>query len=88
MAICTRCCLLTSLKIVDIFTNLFAVGMIVYALWLQKKWNESVAELPPTAYLPRPWYNTLFFSFFFLLYSLLLTVFSQSFLGSFFACSD
>ncbi|XP_044463924.1 tetraspanin-18-like [Mangifera indica] len=56
MAICTRCCLLTSLKIVDIFTNLFAVGMIVYALWLQKKWNESVAELPPTAYLPRPWF--------------------------------
>ncbi|XP_031282581.1 uncharacterized protein LOC116141190 isoform X2 [Pistacia vera] len=56
MAICAQCCLHTSIKIVNIITNLFAVGMIVYALWLQKKWTEGIAELPSTAYIPRPWF--------------------------------
>lgn len=36
--------------------NLLGIAMIIYCLWLQKKWNESVAELPNTTDLPQPWF--------------------------------
>lgn len=55
MARCSRCCLHKSIRIVNVITNLFAVGMIIYALWLQKKWNVGVAELTTSAYFPEPW---------------------------------
>lgn len=51
--------------------TLLGVGMIIYSLWLLKKWLEAVAELGSVSLLPRPWYYNLptrlfpFFFFFF-----------------------
>ncbi|KAK3212943.1 hypothetical protein Dsin_017649 [Dipteronia sinensis] len=56
MTRCARCCLHKSIRIVNLVTNLFGVATIIYALWLQKKWNQGVAEISTTAYLPTPWF--------------------------------
>ncbi|KAK2661189.1 hypothetical protein Ddye_007722 [Dipteronia dyeriana] len=56
MTRCARCCLHKSMRIVNLVTNLFGVAIIIYSLWLQKKWNQGVAELSTTAYLPTPWF--------------------------------
>ncbi|TXG62035.1 hypothetical protein EZV62_013398 [Acer yangbiense] len=55
MTRCARCCLHKSMRIVNLVTNLFGVAIIIYSLWLQKKWNQGVAELSTTSYLPTPW---------------------------------
>lgn len=55
MARCARCCLQNSIRIVNLITFMLAIGMIIYSLWLQKKWNDGVAQLPTTVYSPRPW---------------------------------
>lgn len=36
--------------------NLLGIAMIIYCLWLQKRWDEGVNELPTIADLPRPWF--------------------------------
>ncbi|KAK4853127.1 hypothetical protein QYF36_004152 [Acer negundo] len=56
MTRCARCCLHKSIRIVNLVTNLFGVAIIIYSLWLQKKWSQGVAELSTTAYLPIPWF--------------------------------
>ncbi|KAK6927384.1 Tetraspanin/Peripherin [Dillenia turbinata] len=56
MTRCTRCCLHSSMKMVNIVVNLCGIGMIVYSLWLLKKWYEGVAELGSSVPLPRPWF--------------------------------
>ncbi|KAK6912714.1 hypothetical protein RJ641_022315 [Dillenia turbinata] len=53
---CTRCCLHCSMKIVNTVVNLCGIGMIIYSLWLLKKWFEGVAELGSPVPLPRPWF--------------------------------
>ncbi|GKV03402.1 hypothetical protein SLEP1_g15707 [Rubroshorea leprosula] len=53
---CMRCCLHNSLKISNLIMNLLGIAMIIYCLWLQKKWDEGVAQLPTTKDLPRPWF--------------------------------
>ncbi|ESR63879.1 hypothetical protein CICLE_v10010490mg [Citrus x clementina] len=56
MVRCARCCLQKSIRIVNLIILLLAIGMIIYSLWLQKKWNGGVAQLPATASFPRPWF--------------------------------
>ncbi|CAM8892327.1 unnamed protein product [Rhodiola kirilowii] len=56
MAKCGRCCLHLSMRVVNLILNLCGIGMIIYSLWLQKKWDEAVLELPSTAALPIPWF--------------------------------
>ncbi|GAB4837258.1 hypothetical protein Ancab_002161 [Ancistrocladus abbreviatus] len=55
---CSRSCLHKSLKVVSLLVNICGVGMIIYSLWLLKKWDEGVAELSSSdrAALPRPWF--------------------------------
>ncbi|GLT25439.1 hypothetical protein SLA2020_005670 [Shorea laevis] len=53
---CIRCCLHNSLKISNLIMNLLGIAMIIYCLWLQKKWDEGVSQLPTIKDLPRPWF--------------------------------
>ena len=55
MARCRRCCLHNSIRAVNLIVNICGVGMIIYSLWLLKKWQDGVADLPYVSYLPRPW---------------------------------
>uniref|UniRef100_A0A7N0TLP8 Tetraspanin-19-like n=1 Tax=Kalanchoe fedtschenkoi TaxID=63787 RepID=A0A7N0TLP8_KALFE len=56
MAKCARCCLYQSMRAVNLILNLCGIGMIIYSLWLEKKWNQGVKELISTSGLPRPWF--------------------------------
>ncbi|CAL2234387.1 unnamed protein product [Prunus armeniaca] len=53
---CTRCCVHTSMRAVNLFVNLCGVGVIIYSLWLIKKWQVGVSELPSVSYIPKPWF--------------------------------
>uniref|UniRef100_A0A7N2N4I7 Tetraspanin-19-like n=1 Tax=Quercus lobata TaxID=97700 RepID=A0A7N2N4I7_QUELO len=56
MARCRRCCLHNSIRAVNLIVNICGVGMIIYSLWLLKKWQDGVAYLPSVSLLPRPWF--------------------------------
>ncbi|KAJ6758469.1 TETRASPANIN-19-LIKE [Salix koriyanagi] len=56
MARCARCCLRNSIKIVNLAMLLCGAGMIIYSLWLQKKWDESIAEFPRSSSPLKPWF--------------------------------
>jgi hypothetical protein len=71
MVSCTRCCLQSSMRVVNLFLSLCGIGMIIYTLWLLKKWQDGVALLSTVSSLPRPWSISLYFPlifFFFFLY--------------------
>ncbi|VVA14853.1 PREDICTED: tetraspanin-19 [Prunus dulcis] len=53
---CARCCVHTSMRAVNLFVNLCGVGVIIYSLWLIKKWQVGVSELPSVSYIPKPWF--------------------------------
>ncbi|XP_077219564.1 tetraspanin-19-like [Tasmannia lanceolata] len=53
---CTRCCLNQSLRIVNIVVNFCGAVIIIYSLWLLKKWGEAVAELGSSSAPPKPWF--------------------------------
>ncbi|XP_075642512.1 tetraspanin-19-like isoform X2 [Castanea sativa] len=54
MTWCRRCCLHSSIRAVNLIVNICGVGMIIYSLWLLKKWHDGVADLPSVSFLPRP----------------------------------
>ncbi|XP_050266033.1 tetraspanin-19-like isoform X1 [Quercus robur] len=56
MARCRRCFLHNSIRAVNLIVNICGVGMIIYSLWLLKKWQDGVAYLPSVSLLPRPWF--------------------------------
>ncbi|XVE71053.1 hypothetical protein DITRI_Ditri10aG0119100 [Diplodiscus trichospermus] len=56
MTRCVRCCLHYAMKIVNLIMNFLGIAIIVYSLWLQKKWNDASAELPSHPSLPVPWF--------------------------------
>ncbi|KAF5748249.1 tetraspanin-19-like isoform X1 [Tripterygium wilfordii] len=56
MTKCSRCWLHDSIRIVNLIINLLGVAMIIYCLWLQKKWMEGVAELPQSTSIPKLWF--------------------------------
>ncbi|KAJ8637560.1 hypothetical protein MRB53_011827 [Persea americana] len=56
MVYCTRCRLCLAMRIVNMVVTCFGVGMIIYSLWLLKRWREAVAELGSASVLPRPWF--------------------------------
>ncbi|XP_062164036.1 tetraspanin-19-like [Alnus glutinosa] len=57
MVRCTRCFLHRSMRVVNLIVNIFGIGMIIYSLWLLKKWQDGIAQLPaPHSSLPRPWF--------------------------------
>ncbi|GMY17618.1 tetraspanin-19-like isoform X1 [Fagus crenata] len=56
MVSCTRCCLQNSIRAVNLIINILGAGMIIYSLWLLKKWQDGVADLPSVSYIPRPWF--------------------------------
>ncbi|GAB2233453.1 hypothetical protein Drorol1_Dr00002676, partial [Drosera rotundifolia] len=55
---CSRNCLRKSLKIVNLLVTVCGVGMIIYSLWLGKKWDQGVSELSISSRtsLSRPWF--------------------------------
>ncbi|KAB2077476.1 hypothetical protein ES319_A06G102900v1 [Gossypium barbadense] len=54
MTRCSRCCLHYSMKIVNLIMNFLGIAIIVYSLWLQKKWNIGVAQLLSFPSIPNP----------------------------------
>ncbi|KAJ6435042.1 hypothetical protein OIU84_000306 [Salix udensis] len=57
MVRCARCCLRNSIRIVNLVMLLYGAGMIIYSLWLQKKWDESIAEFARSSSDPlKPWF--------------------------------
>ncbi|XP_017645013.1 tetraspanin-19-like isoform X2 [Gossypium arboreum] len=56
MTRCSRCCLHYSMKIVNLIMNFLGIAIIVYSLWLQKKWNIGVAQLVSFPSIPNPWF--------------------------------
>ncbi|KAL9250461.1 Tetraspanin-19-like protein [Drosera capensis] len=55
---CSRNCLRKSVKIVNMLVTVCGVGMIIYSLWLGKKWDQGVSELSISSRtsLSRPWF--------------------------------
>ncbi|XP_041019330.1 tetraspanin-19-like [Juglans microcarpa x Juglans regia] len=53
---CTRCCLHSSIRAVNLVVIICGAGMIVYSLWLLKMWQDGVSELSTISSLPRPWF--------------------------------
>uniref|UniRef100_A0A5B6YY56 Tetraspanin-19-like n=1 Tax=Davidia involucrata TaxID=16924 RepID=A0A5B6YY56_DAVIN len=54
---CSRSCLYNSMRIVNLILNLFGVAMIIYSLWLLKKWMQGVFYLPySSSTIPTPWF--------------------------------
>ncbi|XP_062097416.1 tetraspanin-19-like isoform X5 [Humulus lupulus] len=49
-----RCCLHHSMRVANLFVNLCGVAMIIYSLWLLKKWKLGVSHLPIVLYIPKP----------------------------------
>lgn len=44
------------MRIVNVIVNLCGVGIIIYSLWLQKKWDEGVALIDTSPFIPDPWF--------------------------------
>ena len=55
MVRCAGCFLHQSKRVVDIIVNLCGIGMIIYCLWLLKKWNDGFSQMLIVTPLPRPW---------------------------------
>ncbi|XVF89203.1 hypothetical protein PTKIN_Ptkin19aG0111400 [Pterospermum kingtungense] len=53
---CGRFCLHRAMKTVNVVMNFLGIAIIVYSLWLQKKWNDDSADLPSYSSLPKPWF--------------------------------
>ncbi|KAJ4952352.1 hypothetical protein NE237_029184 [Protea cynaroides] len=53
---CSRCCLHRSMRMVNLLVNLFGVAMIVYSLWLLKRWKEGVRDMVSGSVIPTPWF--------------------------------
>lgn len=45
-----------SIRIVNLVMLLCGIGTIIYSLWLQKKWDESIAKFPLGSSPPIPWF--------------------------------
>lgn len=56
MEYCIRCRLRLAMKIVNVGLAFFGIGMIIYSLWLLKRWKEAVAELVSISPFPKPWF--------------------------------
>ncbi|KAK9946689.1 hypothetical protein M0R45_012138 [Rubus argutus] len=56
MVTCARCCLHNSMRALNFFVNVCGAGVIIYTLWLLKKWQDGVSELPPVPIAPKPWF--------------------------------
>ncbi|XP_048437716.1 tetraspanin-19-like isoform X1 [Pyrus x bretschneideri] len=56
MVISARCCLNNSMRALNLFVNVCGVAVIIYSLWLTKKWQVGVSELPPVSIVPKPWF--------------------------------
>ncbi|KAL3500534.1 hypothetical protein ACH5RR_039627 [Cinchona calisaya] len=56
MISCSRCCLHRSIRITNFLVNVIGVAMIIYSLWLLKKWKNGVIQLDGTSSLPTPWF--------------------------------
>ncbi|KAI8547324.1 hypothetical protein RHMOL_Rhmol07G0186200 [Rhododendron molle] len=51
-----RYCLYNTLRVVNVVVNIFGIIIIIYSLWLLKKWFDGVSDLPSPSNLPRPWF--------------------------------
>jgi hypothetical protein len=79
MVRCTRCFLHRSMRVVNLIVNICGIGMIIYSLWLLKKWQDGIAQLPaPLSSLPRPWYFIYLFLICFLLHIYIYIYISQT----------
>lgn len=56
MVRCAGCFLHQSKRVVNIIVNLCGIGMIIYCLWLLKKWNDGFSQMLIVTPLPRPWF--------------------------------
>ncbi|XP_034917440.1 tetraspanin-19 isoform X2 [Populus alba] len=56
MTRCARCCLHDSIRIVNLVMLLCGIGTIIYSLWLQKKWDESITKFPLGSSPLIPWF--------------------------------
>ncbi|OAY54302.2 tetraspanin-19 isoform X3 [Manihot esculenta] len=53
---CPRCCLYYSIKLVNLIMLFFGIAIIIYSLWLDKKWHQFFSQLHPTSPPPFPWF--------------------------------
>ncbi|WCJ29832.1 hypothetical protein M5689_011436 [Euphorbia peplus] len=58
MVRCRRCMLHNYLKIVNICILIYGVFLIIYSLWLNRKWRTYLSHLLPTttSLAPKPWF--------------------------------
>lgn len=56
MTKCARCCLRNSIRIVNLMMLLCGTGIIIYSLWLEKKWDQGIAEFPHRQSPLTPWF--------------------------------
>lgn len=80
MVNCARCCLHNSMRALNFFVNIFGVVVIIYTLWLLKKWQDGVTELPPVPMVLKPWYITRLFLYLTEFFTLMLCLLSSIFM--------
>ncbi|XP_058069688.1 tetraspanin-19-like [Magnolia sinica] len=56
MVYCARCCLRRAMRIVNLMAISIGMGMIIYSLWLLKKWKEAATDWDYASDLPTPWF--------------------------------
>uniref|UniRef100_A0A6N2KZS0 Uncharacterized protein n=1 Tax=Salix viminalis TaxID=40686 RepID=A0A6N2KZS0_SALVM len=60
MTKCARCCLRNSIRVVNLMMLVLGAGIIVYSLWLEKKWDHGIAKFPHRSSPLTPWFIFVF----------------------------
>ncbi|KAG5244275.1 hypothetical protein OIU76_008877 [Salix suchowensis] len=60
MTRCARCCLRNSIRVVNLIMLVLGAGIIVYSLWLEKKWDHGIAKFPHRSSPLTPWFIFVF----------------------------
>ncbi|KAJ6697982.1 TETRASPANIN [Salix purpurea] len=60
MTRCARCCLRNSIRVVNLIMLVLGAGIIVYSLWLEKKWDHGIAKFPHGSSPLTPWFIFVF----------------------------
>ncbi|KAK9142623.1 hypothetical protein Syun_012023 [Stephania yunnanensis] len=56
MAKCIKCFLRSSIRAINLVVILFGLAMIIYSLWLLKRWFTGFKDISSTSTFPTPWF--------------------------------
>ncbi|KAK9148757.1 hypothetical protein Scep_007514 [Stephania cephalantha] len=56
MVKCIKCFLRSSIRAINLVVILFGLAMIIYSLWLLKRWFTGFKDISSTSTFPTPWF--------------------------------